>query len=192
MIETAKDCMRGTLDRWIKKTQLSGGSARIDLINEISLMFTRIILKCAIGETLDDVEIDYWVNGVNIKKDVPYSLRHTFQNCIDRQFMPHCVFFPTLGQYYILPFERDLLANCKALRALFEHMIDNRRELIKAFPEEAKKKGDLLSILLTDELFCLDNEMIVDECLTFFFAGSQTSSITIQNLFLHLIKNKNY
>jgi cytochrome P450 len=106
--------------------------------------------------------------------------------------MPHCVFFPTLGQYYILPFERDLLANCKALRALFEHMIDNRRELIKAFPEEAKKKGDLLSILLTDELFCLDNEMIVDECLTFFFAGSQTSSVTIQNLFLHLIKNKNY
>lgn len=41
-------------------------------------MFTRIILKCAIGETLDDVEIDYWVNGENLRKDVPYSLRHTF------------------------------------------------------------------------------------------------------------------
>ena len=71
-------------------------------------------------------------------------------------------------------------------------MITKRRELIKNDPEAANKKGDLLSILLTDELFSLDNEMIVDECLTFFFAGSQTSSVTIQNLFMHLIKNRHY
>jgi cytochrome P450 len=31
--------------------------------------------------------------------------------------------------------------------------------------------------------------MIVDECLNFFFAGSQTSSIAIQNLMLMLIKH---
>jgi cytochrome P450 len=31
--------------------------------------------------------------------------------------------------------------------------------------------------------------MIIDECLTFFFAGSQTSSIAIQNLILMLIKH---
>lgn len=31
--------------------------------------------------------------------------------------------------------------------------------------------------------------MIVDECLTFFFAGSQTSSIAIQNLIFSLIKH---
>jgi cytochrome P450 len=34
--------------------------------------------------------------------------------------------------------------------------------------------------------------MIVDECLTFFFAGSQTSSIATQNLIMHLIKHKHY
>jgi cytochrome P450 len=45
---------------------------------------------------------------------------------------------------------------------------------------------------LTDELFSLDNDMIVDECLTFFFAGSQTSSVTIQNLMMHLLKNRHY
>jgi cytochrome P450 len=31
--------------------------------------------------------------------------------------------------------------------------------------------------------------MIVDECLTFFFAGSQTSSAAAQNLILMLIKH---
>jgi cytochrome P450 len=86
--------------------------------------------------------------------------------------LPWCVFFPTFHTKFILPFERDLLANCKALRVLFEQMIIKRRELILKDPEFAKKKGDLLSILLTDELFSLDNEMIVDECFTFFFAGS--------------------
>lgn len=78
MIELAKDCMKGTLDRWIKKCEENGGTAKVDLINEVSLMFTRIILKCAIGESLDDVEVDYWVDGVNLRKDVPYSLRNTF------------------------------------------------------------------------------------------------------------------
>jgi hypothetical protein len=78
MVDTAKECMKGTLDRWIAKTKVNGNSAKIDLINEISLMFTRIILKCAIGESLDEVEIDYWVDGENIRKDVPFSLRNTF------------------------------------------------------------------------------------------------------------------
>jgi len=111
---------------------------------------------------------------------------------IQRQNKPHVILFPSLATQYITPSERDLLANCKAIRALFEKMVDARRNLIKSDPEAAEKKGDLLSILLSDDLFSLDNNMIVDECLTFFFAGSQTSSVTTQNLILHLIKNRKY
>ena len=33
-------------------------------------------------------------------------------------------------------------------------------------------RGDLLHILLSDELFKNDDRQILDECLTFFFAGS--------------------
>ena len=51
-------------------------------------------------------------------------------------------------------------------------MVDKRRALLKSDPEKVKAQGDLLSILITDELFCNDNEMIVDELMTFFFAGS--------------------
>jgi len=69
MVGASKECMKGTLQRWIKKSSEEGG--RINMINEISLMFTRIILKCAIGESLDDVIVDYWVNGKNVKSDVP-------------------------------------------------------------------------------------------------------------------------
>ena len=46
-----------------------------------------------------------------------------------------------------------------------------------------------MEILLKDENFAGNDDMIVDECLTFFFAGSQTSSVAAQNLILMLIKH---
>lgn len=43
---------------------------------------------------------------------------------------------------------------------------------MKTNPEEASSKADLLHILLTDDNFNTDEDMIADECFTFFFAGS--------------------
>jgi cytochrome P450 len=48
-------------------------------------------------------------------------------------------------------------------------------------------KGDLLTILLNDEIFQSNDEIIIDECLTFFFAGSQTTSIAIANMVHNLV-----
>ena len=47
--------------------------------------------------------------------------------------------------------------------------------------------GDLLSTILKDELFIGNDEMIVDECITFFFAGSQTVTTTVTNLVIYMI-----
>jgi cytochrome P450 len=71
-------------------------------------------------------------------------------------------------------------------------MVENKRALQKSDPQKVKEQGDLLSILITDELFANDDAMIVDECMTFFFAGSQTSSANTQNLTMHLLKNTHY
>jgi cytochrome P450 len=40
-----------------------------------------------------------------------------------------------------------------------------------------------------DELTKDDDELILDECLTFFFAGTQTSSIANSNLIFMLVKH---
>ena len=53
-----------------------------------------------------------------------------------------------------------------------------------------KDRGDFLTILLTDEVTRDDDTLILDECLTFFFAGSQTSGIASTNLIFMLVKHK--
>jgi len=81
------------------------------------------------------------------------------------------VLFPQLARYHITPFERDQKRNAIALREFCQKIIDDRRKAIEQNPELAKA-GDFLTILLVDEHFKDRTVRIVDECLTFFFAGS--------------------
>lgn len=72
-------------------------------------------------------------------------------------------------------------------RAAIQKIIEDKIRRIKEDPKESEK-GDFLSILLADDLFKDDMEMMIDEALTFFLAGTQTTSITTTNLTLHAIQ----
>jgi len=185
MIEIAKGSVQTSLKRLQGMTE-SGVKTKIDLIGEMSRMNIRIILERALGIDITEDMLPYWENGKLVQRDVPYVLRTCFQIMINRMFTCHVIMFPWLADKYITPAERDLLANSRTLRAKFQKVVNDRRQEMK----EGRRldEGDFLSILLSDELFKEDNEMIVDEILTFFFAGSQTSSVVTQNLLMHLMK----
>lgn len=69
--------------------------------------------------------------------------------------------------------------NADTIRKFFENIIAKRREQMK---DPNFKVKDFLATLLEDDIFKDNERMIIDECLTFFFAGSQTSAIAAQNL----------
>ena len=155
------------------------------------MMTTRILLECALGVDCATDKIEFWEDGKVTSKSVAYSLRVTFQNLINRIIEPHIIFFPFLAKYYITRFERDQARNAKALRNFCEAIINKRRAEIEANPELAKS-GDFMTILLVDGFFKDRTERIIDEVLTFFFAGSQTSSVATQNLIFALCKHPQY
>ncbi len=97
--------------------------------------------------------------------------------------------FPTLAKFSLTPFERDLKANCLAVRQFVLEVITRRKAENES---KTNQKDDLLELLLKDETFSFDVEIIIDELLTVFFAGSQTSANATQNLIFHLCKKPEY
>jgi cytochrome P450 len=72
-------------------------------------------------------------------------------------------------------------------------MRDYIRELIRirrSSRDIRKDKTDLLSIMLEDPMFKNDDEMIMNESLTFFLAGSLTQASVLSNTISYFIINK--
>jgi len=74
-----------------------------------------------------------------------------------------------------------------AVRNVVRQVIDTRRK-----QETEIGRGDLLSIMLGDPMFSENDEVMIDELLTIFFAGSQTTANATQNLILHLLQHPKY
>ena len=175
LVDIARDAVRKTLTRF-KTIAAKGSRSQVDIMEEIGLMTSRILLMCALGVDCSEDPVDFWENGIKMEKSVAYSLRVTLANLVSRFGSFHLVFFPFLASYYITSFEKDQARNSKALRDFVEVIINKRREEIKKDPELAKA-GNFLTILIADEHFKDRTDRIIDECLTFFLAGSQTSSV---------------
>ena len=112
---------------------------------------------------------------------------------LSRLGSPHCLLFGAIfTPLFLTPFERDVKANCETLRAFINSIVEKRRAELASDPSLKAKKGDFLTILLTEPHFKDNDSRIIDECLTFFFAGSQTSAATTQNLICSLVKHPEY
>lgn len=184
LVELAKSIVTETLTRW--KSMTKDGRAKIEFMDEIAMTHVKIMLKTAFGQDISDRTIEYEENGKIVKTTIANALMATFQNCIKRMGTPHCIFFPFLADCYLTPGEQAIRRNCERLQNFMFKFVQKRRA---EYTSDKTPRFDLLSILIEDENFHHDDRTIIDECLTMFFAGSQTSSVAIQNLILMMIKH---
>lgn len=149
MCNIAKEAMQITITRWHK---IIDGKPRtqFNFIEEMQTATARIILMCALGEDLSETLVDYHCNGKVEKRHISFVMRQTFHDLILRMFDVKLIFFPFLFDMYLTKRERELLANCKAVRSLIQGIITRRRVAIEKDPT-MKDGGDLLTILLLSE-----------------------------------------
>ena len=176
LTEIAKQAISKTVERHRQILAKSGNkSAVVDVIKEVNDMMARILLICAFGVDFADKEVDFWVDGKLEKRTVGLSLVTTFNSLINRIAVPHVTLFPYLANVFITRHERDTKRNAIALRKFCLEIIDNKEKEMRENPE-LKQSGDFLTLILKEEFFKNKKVRILDECLTFFFAGSQTSA----------------
>jgi len=75
MVEEIKKIVKDTVDNWETKINDKGGQMIFDVIKEISALYGKIMLKCAIGESLENSKVDFFVNGENRPRNVANSIR---------------------------------------------------------------------------------------------------------------------
>ena len=131
----------------------------------------KIILNCAFGIDLAGYEAPFRENGVDKNMKFGYILKRLLNEIPLRVCALRFLLFPFLINHWIFPKERELLHNIMTVRNFAKTLIANKRAAAAKDPSELDK-GDLMSILISDEFFKDDVEMIVDECLTFFIAGT--------------------
>jgi hypothetical protein len=137
-------------------------------------IFVRIMLEFSFGDDFTGQTITYEENGQSRQEFIGVGLLKLFQKLLYRQLSPQLVFFPETYAILLNPTDREFVRNARRFREMFTKSIRERREMTKQ--PGYQEKGDLLDILTTDELFKVEEDAIIDECINFFLAGTPSRS----------------
>ena len=132
------------------------------------------------GEDLSERTLKYIINGEEKLVNIPFALRDNFSKLGFRVFTPQIALFPETFKLLLTQNDRNDVKNAKQLRSFFQEIIDKRKK-DKELKGGIDDRGDILTVLLEDDLFKDNQEYIIDECLTFFFAATQTQAIQTSN-----------
>ena len=114
-------------------------------------------------------------------------LRDLFLYIAFRGMRTEIAFVPYLVFFYYTKKDRDCLKNVRTCRDFCRKLVEERRRQIKDSNYVKHSQGDLLSTLIEDEEgFAENTELLIDECITFFLAGSQTVKATSANIIQHI------
>ena len=107
-------------------------------------------------------------NGTISNITLALALDGLINENIKRSLKPIHLIFPEFSGYDYWPGDWKYTRNIKSFRAALQKIINERR--CSALTEE----NDLLTILTSTEFFTGDDNLIIDEIITFFFAGMKT------------------
>ena len=121
-------------------------------------------------------------------KKYSFVLKDLLNGIPMRSFNIRFFLYPSMINHYFTPKDQEIKHNIQTLRNNIRDLIIDKKNKALKDPSELEK-GDLMTILISDDLFKDNIEMIIDECLTFFMAGTQTTSSAVGTTIGQAIKN---
>ena len=85
--------------------------------------------------------------------------------------------------------ERENNGNVQRFKDHIRSLIEDRRREIAEPGFNAKGSFDFLTQLLSDDMYKDNDKMIMDECLTFIGAATQTTTFLLSNVMYYMMKN---
>ncbi|TNV80052.1 hypothetical protein FGO68_gene9962 [Halteria grandinella] len=189
MIETIKDVTIKAIESdWMLHKDQNGVS--LEIVNIMQNLFMQVTLSCFFGQSIEvKPTVSQLVKGEHKEVRLGEAIQNSFEQVMGRPLQPLLIVFRELLPYFITQSDRELKQNALSLRAFIRNLINERRKLQDGQVQSGNVQyKDLLSILLNDPNFENDDS-IVDECLTFFLAGSMTTASTTANTVCYLIQS---
>mmetsp|Transcript_26451 Transcript_26451/g.30351 ORF Transcript_26451/g.30351 Transcript_26451/m.30351 type:complete len:337 (-) Transcript_26451:427-1437(-) len=151
-----------------------------------------VIGRCAFGSSYSSVEID----GKTTKlTDFSKQLESEVADYVSKLSF---FLFPKKFDLNIDACSQSLKSKSQALRRVGRKIIKDRIELLKEDPSNLEHNPDLLNLMIRSHLDgrninecddLVDLDLLVDECVIFVLAGSETTSTLLTWLFFNLTKH---
>lgn len=157
----------------------------MDIVELWSTMQSRIFTSVAVGKRNANILVDYEHEDGRIEKwifgDV---IKNLLADALNRALKFPFIAFPELLPYTVTPGCMSYKRNVMNTRNAVQKIMDDRRTgMNKSHFGDA---GDLLSILLSDQLYQGDDEKTKDELIIFFLAGNETIKTSSTNTVCYL------
>ena len=195
MMESLKQRCERTFEQWTKEVKASPDGVKvIDIAKEVERLLSQNIITIAFGEDINDeklvLQVTKEVMGTEfVSKSL--TLGEAVHQCMQQVMQT----FMRLGNpifrlrhHYMgkstnfTAYERQVTENCTTLRNHVLKYVRARKDGTRQ--SKVGKNADLLSLFFANpDVFT--EEVIIDELLDFFIAGTQTLAFAIQCLLCH-------
>jgi cytochrome P450 len=122
------------------------------------------------------MEFENATTGAMEKHDIKYLMFEGFNTMQTRFFSLLHLLFPRFYHWDVLPSQRCEARNWARYERLIQRIIDEKRANLAT----AEEKSDMISILLEMKVF--DDQEIIAQVTTMFFAGMKTIQTSTTNL----------
>lgn len=163
-------------------------SPDVDLVQTVIDLYGNIIVNCTVGAD-SNIRVPFEsetgdIAEVSMKESMRVLLKQTFLRPLTFPYMIN----PWLLRFLLSSKDRRYKRNINRLRASIQKLIDGRR-LKNSRNDNQDTNNDLLTILISSEFFKKDDNLVIDEMLTFFAAGMGTIRSTTTNLICYMAMN---